>query len=69
MLFKCYYHLHPLVEYERGVVNQKIEEDRSMDIFEMITNTSELTMELVNRELLILKLYQENVEDIRCPLQ
>jgi hypothetical protein len=21
MIFKCYYHLHPLVEFERGVVD------------------------------------------------
>jgi len=25
MLLKCYYHLHPLVEYERGVVDQRVE--------------------------------------------
>jgi hypothetical protein len=69
MLLKCYYHLHPLVEYERGVVDQRIEEDRSLDIFEMTTNTSEPTTELVNRELLDFKLYQVNVKDIKCPLQ
>jgi hypothetical protein len=57
MLLKCYYHLHPLVEYERGVVDQRVEKDMSLDIFEMTTNTNEPTMELVNRELLILKHY------------
>jgi hypothetical protein len=61
--------LHPLVEFERGVVDQRIEEDRSSDIFEMTTNTSEPTIELVNRELLIVKLYQMNVKNIKCPLQ
>jgi hypothetical protein len=69
MLLKCYYHLHQLVEYERGVVDQRIEEDRSLDIFEMTTNTSEPTTKLVNRELLIFKFYQVNVKDIKCPLQ
>ncbi len=33
----CHYHLHPLVEYERGIVDQKVEEDSSLDVFEMIT--------------------------------
>jgi hypothetical protein len=37
MLLKYYYHLHPLVEFERVVVHQRIREDRSLDIFEMIT--------------------------------
>ncbi len=27
MFLKCYYHLHPLVESERGVVDQRVEED------------------------------------------
>jgi hypothetical protein len=40
---KCYYHLHPLVESQRGVVNKRVEEEKSLDIFEMITNTSEPT--------------------------
>jgi hypothetical protein len=57
MLLKCYYHLHPLVEFERGVVNQRVEEDMSLDIFEMTTSTNERTMKLVNRELLIFKHY------------
>jgi hypothetical protein len=57
MLPKCYYHCHPLVEFERGVVGQKVEEDMSLDIFEMTTSTSEPTIELVNRELLIFKHY------------
>jgi hypothetical protein len=69
MLVKFYYHLHLLVEYERGVVDQKVEEDKSLNIFEMTTNTSEPTMELVNRELLIFRLYQVNVKDMKCPLQ
>jgi hypothetical protein len=35
MLLKCYYHLHPLVEYEGGVVDERVEEDKNFDIFEM----------------------------------
>jgi hypothetical protein len=69
MHLKCYYHLHPLVESKKGVVNQRVEKDKSLDIFEMTTSTSELTMKLVNRELLILKRYQVDVKDIKCPIQ
>ncbi len=43
MLLKCYYHLHPLVEYEGGVVDERVEEDKSLNIFEMTINTSEPT--------------------------
>jgi hypothetical protein len=35
-----------LVEFERGVVDERVEEDKSLDIFEIITNTSEPTTEL-----------------------
>ncbi len=61
-VLKCYYHLHPLVESERGVVDQKVEEDMSLDIFEMTTNTNESTMELVDTQLLIYKRYQMDVK-------
>jgi hypothetical protein len=69
MFLKCYYHLHPLVEFERGVVDQRVEEDRSLDIFERTTNTNEPTTKLVNRKLLIFRHYQVDVKDIKCPLQ
>ncbi len=59
--------MHPLAEFERGVVDQRIEKDNSLDIFEMTTNTIEPTMELMNRELLIFKRYQMDVKDIKCP--
>jgi hypothetical protein len=45
-----------------------VEKDKSLDIFEMIANTSEPTTKLVNRELLIFKHYQVDVKDIKCPL-
>jgi hypothetical protein len=69
MFLKCYYHLHPLVEYEGVVVDERVEEDMSLDIFEMTTNTSDPTMKLVNIELLIFRCYQMDVKDIKCPLQ
>jgi hypothetical protein len=54
MLFKCNDHLHPLVEYERGVVDQRIEEDNNLHIFKKIANTIGPSMKVINRELLIL---------------
>jgi hypothetical protein len=68
MFLNYYYYSHPLVEYEKGVVDQKVEKYRSLDIFEMTANTSEPTTELVNRDLLIFRCYQVDVKDIKCPL-
>jgi hypothetical protein len=58
MLLKYYYHLHPFVEFERRVVEQEVEEDTSLDIFEITTNTSGLETQLVKSQLLIFKHYQ-----------
>jgi len=69
MHLKCFYHLHPLVKSERGVVEQKVEEDRNLNIFEMTTNISELVTNLVNRKLLVFRHYQVDFKDIKCPLQ
>jgi hypothetical protein len=68
MLLKCYYHLHLLVESGRGFVDEKVEEDITLDIFEMTTNTNEPTMKFVNREFLIFMRYQVDVKNIKCPL-
>jgi hypothetical protein len=57
-----------LVEFEKNVVNQRVEKDMSLDIFKMIVNTSEPRRELVNIELLIFKHYQLDVKDIKCPV-
>jgi hypothetical protein len=57
MLFKCHYNLHPLAESKRGIVDQGVEKDNNMDIFEMMTNTSELVMELINKKFLIFRRY------------
>jgi hypothetical protein len=66
MLFKCYYHLHSLVGSGRGVVDQRVEMDRNLDIFGMIANISERTTKLVNRELLIFRCYQVDVKNVKC---
>ncbi len=69
MLLKCSYQLHPLVESKRDVVEQRVEEDRSLDIFGMIASVSDSIIKLVNKELLIFGRYQVDVKDIKCPLQ
>jgi hypothetical protein len=60
--------LHPLARSEKGVVDQKVEEDNSLDIFKIV-NTIELTTKLTYKELLILRHYQMDVKNIKCPLQ
>jgi hypothetical protein len=35
MLLKCHKHLHLLVEFENDFANQEVDEDFSLDIFEM----------------------------------
>jgi hypothetical protein len=64
MFLKYFYHLHPLVESEKDVVEQRVEEDRSLDIFGMIANISDPTIELVNIKLVIFKCYQVDVKNI-----
>jgi hypothetical protein len=68
MFFKCHYHLHVFVKFEKGVVDQRVEKD-NLDIFEMTGSTSEPTTKSINRELLIFRHYQVNVKNIKCPLQ
>jgi hypothetical protein len=68
IFLKCCYHLHPLVESKMGVVDKKVEKDKTLDIFEMTTSTSEPTTKLVNKELLIFIRYQVEIKDVQCPL-
>ncbi len=51
MFNKCQYHLHSLVEFERGVIDQRVEEDKILDIFDTIANKNELTMKLTIKRL------------------
>jgi hypothetical protein len=44
-----------LVEFESSFVDQGLNEDYNLDIFEQIANTNELTKELVNMKLFISK--------------
>jgi len=70
MLLKCHYYLHPLVKSKRDNVDQRVDKDNYLNIFEMIAvNTRGLTTKLNNRELFIFMYYQMDVKDIKCPLQ
>jgi hypothetical protein len=48
---------------EGSVIDQRVEEDRNLDIFKMIANTKNF-----NKELLIFRHYLMDVKDITCPL-
>jgi hypothetical protein len=67
MLLKSYHRLHPLFKVESSFVH-KIYEDISLNIFEMVVNTSELTKELIDRKLLIFQRYQVDAKNIKCLL-
>jgi hypothetical protein len=45
-----------------------VEMENNLNIFEMIVSINETTMELINRELLIVKHYEVDVKNIKCPL-
>jgi hypothetical protein len=68
MFLKCYHHLHPMTKFV-GYVDQTSHEDSSLDIFQHTTSTSEPSMELVTRELLIFRHYQVDPNDTKCLLQ
>jgi hypothetical protein len=53
MLMKCYYYLHPSIEFDNDFANQKVYDDSSLDIFQMIARSTNPTKKLVKRELLV----------------
>jgi hypothetical protein len=67
MLLKCNHHLHPL--FENVNVDQHVDENCSLDIFEMTTNTNKLVKELVTIKLLIFIRFQAYAKDIKCQFQ
>jgi hypothetical protein len=54
MLLKRYHHLDHVVDCYVESIEHKSYEKGNLDIFEMTTITSELVIELVNKELLFL---------------
>jgi len=70
MLLKYNEHLYSSVKFKRNIVNQNIfDQHCSLNIFEQITSTNELSKKLVHKELLILKWYQMDVKNIKGPFQ
>jgi hypothetical protein len=55
MLLEFHHHLYSLVKFKSSFDNQGVDEYYILNIFEIITNTSELVKELVSMELLIFK--------------
>jgi len=43
MFMKCYYHLHPSTKSDNGFVDQKVDDDNSLNLIQMITRRIELT--------------------------
>ncbi len=69
LLLKCHYDFNILVESKRGIVDQRFEEDNSLDIFEMTISKNEPTTKLINKKFLIFKRYEVDAKNIKCPLQ
>jgi len=58
VFLKCHHWFYPLVKFEITILDQGVDEDCNMNIFEMTINISELIREFVNIGLLIFKWYQ-----------
>jgi hypothetical protein len=65
MFLKCFHHLHHVENYDIESTKHRSYENNSLDIFEMTTSTSELVVELVNRELLIFRRFQVDLKEIK----
>jgi hypothetical protein len=51
------------------MANMQTVEENSLEIFLMSIRTNEPTKEVVNKKLLIIRRFQVNVKDIKCPLE
>jgi hypothetical protein len=54
---------------EIATTDQNVDEDCSLDTFEIITSIRGPAKELVDKELLIFTKFQVDAKDIKCPLQ
>jgi len=57
MFMKCYYHLHPSIEFDNEFVDQRVDDDNNLDIFQMTLENTKPTKELVKRKLSIFQQY------------
>jgi hypothetical protein len=69
MPMKCYYHLHPLIEFNNSFVDQKVDDDNNLDILQMTTWSIKLTKKFVKKQLLVFWHYLVDVKEIKCPFQ
>jgi hypothetical protein len=65
MFLKCYHYLHPMEKSKVGCVDQTTNGDFDPNIFEQTSCTSDLTIELVRKEMLIFKCYQVDSKKIK----
>jgi hypothetical protein len=54
---KCYYQLHLSIKFDNGFVDQKINDDSNLDIFQMTASSIEPSKEFVKRKLLVFQCY------------
>jgi hypothetical protein len=66
MLMKCYYHLQPSIEFNNGFVDQRMDDENNLDIFQMTTWSTKLAQEFVKKQLLVFQCYQVDVKEIKC---
>jgi hypothetical protein len=57
-----------LVEFGH-IAYMQTDENINLDIFEMSVGTSEPTKQVVSKELLMLRRFQLDVKNIKCPLK
>jgi catechol-2,3-dioxygenase len=43
MILKRYHHFHSLIEYESNIIDQRVNDNYNLDIFEIIARTNERT--------------------------
>jgi hypothetical protein len=58
IFIKCYYHLHPSIEFDNDFADWRVDDDRNLDIFQMIIGSTKPIEELVKRELLVFWRYK-----------
>jgi len=69
MFLKCYHHLQLVFAFENEFIEQIMDANCNLDIFEMVAGTNEPLKEIVKRKLLIFRCYQVDVKKITCLLK
>jgi hypothetical protein len=69
MLLKCYHYLHLIAELEVECANQIRDAKFDLNSFKQTLNTSEPTIELVTKVMLVFMRWQLDSKEIKCFLQ